>query len=75
MEIIFKVSLKPPRLTLHCRYFILETGVLIYGKTPSDIARGRTHGRIDVGLCVISAKVVSVTLILVIIVINQFSII
>ena len=38
------------------RYFILENGVLIYGKTPSDIARGRTHGRIDVGLCVISAK-------------------
>ena len=44
-------ALSPP-----ARYFILENGVLIYGKTPSDIARGRSHGRIDVGSCVISAK-------------------
>jgi hypothetical protein len=34
----------------------LEGGVLTYGKTPSEIARGRTHGRIDVGTAVVSAK-------------------
>ena len=40
----------------HKRYFILENGVLTYGKTPHDLSRGRTHGRIDVGAAVISAK-------------------
>lgn len=40
----------------HKRFFILENGVLTYGKTAGDIRRGRTIGRIDVGLSVISAK-------------------
>jgi hypothetical protein len=40
----------------HKRYFILEDGVLTYGETPSEIARGRTHGRIDVGTAVVSAR-------------------
>ncbi|XP_040574708.1 oxysterol-binding protein-related protein 3 [Lepeophtheirus salmonis] len=40
----------------HKRYFSLYGGILTYGKTASDIARGRTHGRIDVGQAVVSAK-------------------
>lgn len=39
-----------------CRYFVLDYGILIYAKTPNDLARGRTHGRIDVGSAVITAK-------------------
>ena len=39
-----------------CRYFILDSGYLIYGKSASEVNRGRTHGKIDVGLSVISAK-------------------
>jgi len=38
------------------RFFILENGVLTYGKSSGDVRRGRTIGRIDVGLSVISAK-------------------
>ena len=40
----------------HKRYFLLDRGVLTYGKSPAEIARGRTHGRLDVGAAVISAK-------------------
>lgn len=47
---------KWPMKGWHKRYFILERGVLTYGKSAADIARGRTHGRIDVGVAVISAK-------------------
>jgi hypothetical protein len=38
------------------RFFILENGILTYGKTAADIRRGNVVGRIDVGLSVISAK-------------------
>lgn len=40
----------------HKRFFVLDNGVLLYGKSLTDVNRGRTHGRIDVGLAVISAK-------------------
>ena len=35
---------------------ILENGLLTYGKSASEMSRGRTHGCIDVGSSVISAK-------------------
>ena len=38
------------------RYFVLDSGILSYGKSASEVNRGRTHGRIDVGQAVISAK-------------------
>ena len=38
------------------RYFVLDKGTLTYGKTSLDLSRGRSHGRIDVGAAVISAK-------------------
>lgn len=41
---------------MFCRFFVLENGILTYGKTFTDIRRGRVIGKIDVGLSVISAK-------------------
>lgn len=38
------------------RFFILDKGVLTYGKGPSEIARGKIHGQVDIGLSVISTK-------------------
>ena len=35
---------------------MLDSGILSYGKSASEVNRGRTHGRIDVGQAVISAK-------------------
>lgn len=35
---------------------MLDSGLLSYGKSAGDIARGRTHGRIDVGTAVVSSK-------------------
>lgn len=40
----------------HKRYFVVDKGMLIYGKSPGDIARGKIHGQVDIGLSVISAK-------------------
>ena len=40
----------------HKRYFILDNGFLSYGKNASELSRGRTHGKIDVGLALISTK-------------------
>lgn len=40
----------------HKRYFILDQGLLTYGKGPSEIARGKIHGKVDIGLSVISSK-------------------
>ncbi|WAR09926.1 OSBL6-like protein [Mya arenaria] len=34
----------------HKRYFLLEKGILYYGKSPSDIQKGKYHGVIDTGL-------------------------
>ena len=38
------------------RFFTLDKGVLTYGKGPSEIARGKIHGQVDIGLSVISTK-------------------
>lgn len=38
------------------RYFVLDKGILVYGKSPGDLARGKIHGSVDVGLSVISTK-------------------
>lgn len=40
----------------HKRYFVLDKGILIYAKSPGDIARGKKHGSVDIGLSVISTK-------------------
>ncbi len=40
----------------HKRYFVLDRGALAYGKSPAEMSRGRTHGRIEVGAAVVSAK-------------------
>ncbi|KAI5731513.1 hypothetical protein M8J77_011362 [Diaphorina citri] len=40
----------------HKRYFVVDKGMLIYGKSPGDIARGKLHGHVDIGLSVISTK-------------------
>ncbi|KAI5699622.1 hypothetical protein M8J75_005933 [Diaphorina citri] len=34
----------------HKRYFVVDKGMLIYGKSPGDIARGKLHGHVDIGL-------------------------
>nr|XP_024219048.1 oxysterol-binding protein-related protein 6-like [Halyomorpha halys] len=40
----------------HKRFFILETGILKYGKSPQDLSKGKIHGQVDIGLSVISTK-------------------
>ena len=40
----------------HKRYFVLDKGFLLYGKSANEVARGRTLGKLDVGMAVISAK-------------------
>ncbi|CAF4860640.1 unnamed protein product [Pieris macdunnoughi] len=40
----------------HKRFFVVDGGILVYARSPSDVARGRLHGSVDVGLSVISAK-------------------
>jgi len=42
----------------HKRYFVMEQGVLTYGKSKADIARGRTLGKFNIGEAVISANYV-----------------
>ena len=38
------------------RFFILDKGNLMYAKRPADLARGKPHGSVDLGMSVISAK-------------------
>lgn len=38
------------------RYFTLDKGILIYGKSPADVGKGKLHGTLDIGLSVISTK-------------------
>ncbi|CAF1498884.1 unnamed protein product, partial [Didymodactylos carnosus] len=38
----------------HKRYFLLENGYLMYGKSEQEIKRGRYNGRCDIGLCIIT---------------------
>ncbi|KAF5274373.1 hypothetical protein FQA39_LY07253 [Lamprigera yunnana] len=40
----------------HKRYFILDKGMLVYGKNQNDMNKGKIHGSVDVGLSVISSK-------------------
>ncbi|XP_014260176.1 oxysterol-binding protein-related protein 6-like isoform X2 [Cimex lectularius] len=40
----------------HKRYFVLDTGLLKYGKSPNDVSRGKIHGSVDIALSVISTK-------------------
>ncbi|XP_022170954.1 oxysterol-binding protein-related protein 6-like isoform X1 [Myzus persicae] len=40
----------------HKRYFVLDKGILKYGKNPLDMSRGKIHGQVDIGLSVISTK-------------------
>ncbi|XP_035704226.1 oxysterol-binding protein-related protein 6 isoform X2 [Folsomia candida] len=47
---------KWPLKGYHKRYFMLEKGVIVYGKSGWDIARGKIHGSLDTGLSVITTK-------------------
>ncbi|KAJ8978593.1 hypothetical protein NQ317_006881 [Molorchus minor] len=40
----------------HKRYFMIEKGILVYGKGPAEITKGKIHGTLDIGLSVISTK-------------------
>ncbi|KAF5275203.1 hypothetical protein FQR65_LT04235 [Abscondita terminalis] len=40
----------------HKRYFVLDKGILIYGKNQNEINKGKVHGSVDIGLSVISSK-------------------
>ncbi|KAL1115131.1 hypothetical protein AAG570_007162 [Ranatra chinensis] len=40
----------------HKRFFVVDKGILVYGKSPSEVNRGKLHGSLDIGLSVISAK-------------------
>ena len=40
----------------HKRYFVIEQGYFTYAKTASDVSRGRTLGRFNIGIAVISAN-------------------
>ena len=38
------------------RFFILDTGILKYGKSQQDLSKGKIHGQVDIGMSVISTK-------------------
>ncbi|KAK2189996.1 hypothetical protein NP493_89g01015 [Ridgeia piscesae] len=40
----------------HKRWFVIEKGILTYAKSSSDIAKGRFHGTVDIGLSVLTYK-------------------
>ncbi|XP_041978277.1 uncharacterized protein LOC121732424 isoform X7 [Aricia agestis] len=40
----------------HKRFFVVDGGILVYARSAGDVARGRLHGSVDVGLSVLSAK-------------------
>ncbi|CAG9821270.1 unnamed protein product [Phaedon cochleariae] len=40
----------------HKRYFMIDKGILVYGKGPAEINKGKIHGTLDIGLSVISTK-------------------
>ena len=35
---------------------MVDKGIMVYGKSPGDVARGKIHGSVDIGLSVITAK-------------------
>ncbi|KAG7325680.1 hypothetical protein KOW79_010605 [Hemibagrus wyckioides] len=45
---------KWPMKGWHKRYFLLDRGILMYGKTLADLKKGKIRGRIDIGLSVMS---------------------
>ncbi|KAF7686220.1 hypothetical protein HF521_015582 [Silurus meridionalis] len=47
---------KRPMKGWHKRYFLLERGILMYGKTLADLKKGKVRGCIDIGLSVMSIK-------------------
>ncbi|XP_041933075.1 oxysterol-binding protein-related protein 3a [Alosa sapidissima] len=47
---------KWPMKGWHKRYFLLDRGILKYGKTGADLQKGKCRGCIDVGLSVMSIK-------------------
>ncbi|KAM9434822.1 oxysterol-binding protein-related protein 3a [Clarias gariepinus] len=47
---------KWPMKGWHKRYFLLQQGILMYGKTLADLQKGKLRGRIDIGLSVMSIK-------------------
>lgn len=47
---------KWPMKGWHKRYFLLDKGILKYGKCSADIEKGKLHGCIDVGLSVMAIK-------------------
>ncbi|RXG62127.1 Oxysterol-binding protein-related protein 6 [Armadillidium vulgare] len=40
----------------HKRFFVLDQSVLVYSKSAADLARGKKHGSMDIGMSVISTK-------------------
>ncbi|CAF0874345.1 unnamed protein product [Adineta ricciae] len=38
----------------HKRYFVLNNGSLVYGKSEQEIKRGRYNGKCDIGLCIVT---------------------
>ncbi|KAJ8019965.1 Oxysterol-binding protein-related protein 6 [Holothuria leucospilota] len=38
------------------RYFVLEKGMLTYGKSPAELQRGKIHGTIDIATAVITTE-------------------
>ncbi|XP_072034757.1 oxysterol-binding protein-related protein 6-like isoform X2 [Amphiura filiformis] len=50
---------KRPMKGWHKRYFVLEKGMLTYGKSPGELMRGKISGTIDVGFAVVSTEVES----------------
>ncbi|CAF1144229.1 unnamed protein product [Rotaria sordida] len=38
----------------HKRFFVLQNGYLMYGKSEQEIKRGRYSGKCDIGLCIVT---------------------
>ncbi|UJR21278.1 hypothetical protein I4U23_024370 [Adineta vaga] len=38
----------------HKRFFVLQNGSLVYGKSEQEIKRGRYNGKCDIGLCIVT---------------------
>jgi hypothetical protein len=38
----------------HKRFFLLQNGYMLYGKSEQDVKRGRLNGKCDIGLCIVT---------------------
>jgi hypothetical protein len=38
----------------HKRFFFLQNGYMLYGKSEQDVKRGRLNGKCDIGLCIVT---------------------